>query len=117
MQHPFDRHDRVRSLIKELAASFIRDESNPDPLITVTDVTTSPDYRNVTIFITTIPDGGEEDALIFLKRKGRELRGYVKKKSNLKVIPHIDFAIDRGERHRQHIGEIARDIEKNEGTQ
>lgn len=107
----FDRHDRVRSLITELVATFIRNEANPDPLITVTNLTTSPDYKKVTVFITTIPDGKEEDALIFLKRKGGELRGFIKKKTSLKTIPHLDFEIDRGERHRQHIDEVARDIE------
>lgn len=106
-----DRHVRVVSLIRELAATFIQNEANTDPLITVTHASTSPDYRNVTIFITTIPDGREADALVFLKRYGRELRHYIKKKSNLKIIPHIDFAVDYGEKHRQHIDDIVRGIE------
>ncbi|MEX0917784.1 MAG: ribosome-binding factor A [Candidatus Paceibacterota bacterium] len=105
-----DRHDRVTSLIHELAATFIRNEANHDPLITITRVTTASDYKRVTIFFTTIPDSKEEDALIFLKRYGSELRRYIKQKSNLKIIPHLDFAIDYGERHRQHIDEIARDL-------
>ena len=106
-----DRHDRVISLIKELSAEFIQQESNTDPMITVTSATTSPDYRKVTIYFTTIPDGREEDALIFLKRNATELRHYLKKKSNLKIIPHIDFMIDAGERHRQHTDEVFREIE------
>ena len=89
-----DRHIRVASLIAEFAASFIQREANTDPMITVTRVTTSPDYKNVTIFFTTIPDGRDEDALIFLKRSGRELRQYIKKKSNLKIIPNIEFSVD-----------------------
>lgn len=106
-----ERHSRVVLLLQELAATFIQQEANTDPLITVTSANASPDFKNVTIFITTIPDGKEEDALIFLKRSGRELRGFIKNKTNLKVIPHIDFAIDYGERHRQHIDGIVRDIE------
>ncbi len=106
-----DRHLRVESLISELVASFIQQEANTDPLITVTRATTSPDYRRVTIYFTTIPDGREEDALAFLKRSGSELRGYVKKKSNLKIIPFIEFSVDYGERHRQDIDVIAREIE------
>ena len=101
-----DRHDRVVSLIKEMAATFIQHEANTDPLITITKVTTSPDYRNVTIYFTTIPSGRENDALIFLKRNGRELRHYIKKHSNLKIIPNIDFDLDVNERHRQHIDEL-----------
>lgn len=101
-----DRHIRVTSLIKELAATFIQQEANTDPLITITNVTTSPDYRNVTVFFTTIPVGKEADAEIFLKRNGGALRQYVKKKSNLKIIPTISFMMDAGERHRQHIDEL-----------
>lgn len=110
----FDRHDRVRSLLMEVVSTFIRNEANTTPLITVTNVTIAPNYRNVTVYFTTIPDGGEDDALIFLKRKGSELRGYIKDHCHLKIIPHVDFAIDYGERHRQHIDEVARKIEKGE---
>lgn len=106
-----ERHERVISLIRELAATYIQHEANTDPLITVTRVSTSPDYRNVTIFFTTLPEGREDDALVFLKRNGTELRNYIKKKSNLKIIPNLEFMLDVGERHRQHIDEIARDIE------
>ncbi len=98
----------------EVVATFIRNEANQTPLITVTNINTSPDYKNVTVFFTTIPDGGEGDALIFLKRKGSDLRTYIKKHSRLKFIPHVDFEIDWGERHRQHIDEVAQRIEKEE---
>ncbi len=106
-----DRHIRVQSLIKEFAATFIQHEANSNPLITITQVTTSSDYKNVTIFFTTIPEGeeNENNALIFLKRSGRELRQYIKKKSNLKIIPNIEFAVDYGERHRQNIDELVRE--------
>jgi ribosome-binding factor A len=106
----FDRHDRAASLIKEVVATFIRTEANTNPLITVTTVTVSPDYRKVTVYFTTIPDGREQDALIFLQRSATEMRTYVKKHTNLKIIPHLEFSIDYGERHRQHIDEVARGI-------
>lgn len=102
-----DRHDRVESLLRELAAKFIQTEANPNPLITITKVTSSSDYRNATIYFTTIPEGKENDALIFLKRNARELRQVIKKKSDLKIVPNLDFELDAGERHRQHIDEIA----------
>jgi ribosome-binding factor A len=108
-----DRHLRVESLIRELVAKYIQSEANTNPLITVTRATTAPDYRRVTIFFTTIPEGKEQEeaALAFLMRTGSELRGYVKKKSNFKIIPFIEFSVDYGERHRQHIDEIARGID------
>ncbi|MBP9836868.1 MAG: ribosome-binding factor A [Candidatus Pacebacteria bacterium] len=107
----YDRHQRVESLIRELVAAFIQQEANTDPLITVTRITSSPDYRRMTVFFTTIPEGKEDNAIAFLKRTGGELRSYVKKKSNLKIIPFLEFSVDYGERHRQNIDEIAREIE------
>lgn len=106
-----DRHIRVESLIHELAATFIQQEANTDPLITITKVSTSPDYRKVTIHFTTLPEGREQDAQIFLQRYASELRHQIKKKSNLKIIPHLDFMLDVGERHRQHTDEVFRELE------
>lgn len=107
----FDRSERAKSLFKEVVAEFIRIEANTDPLITVTDVMVAPGGQHIKILITTIPDAKQQDALIFLKRKGSELRTYLKKHARLKYIPHIDFEIDYGERHRQHIDEVAKRIE------
>jgi len=111
----FDRQDRMRSGLKEFAATFIRNEANTDPLITVTSTSISPDSRKATIRFTTIPDDRQEDALIFLKRHAKDFRTFLKKKSAFKRIPHIEFEVDYGERHRQHIDEIAHDIEEESG--
>ncbi len=101
--HQFDRNDRLISLFRELAASFIRNEANVPPLITVTNATVSSDFGHVTIFVTVYPEKEEEHVLNFLKRKGSEFRGFVKQNGNLKVIPFFAFEIDFGEKHRQHI--------------
>lgn len=107
----FDKHDKAGSVLTETIARFIREEANNNPLITVTKVVVSKDYRTAQVLITTIPDSAEHDALIFLKRKARELRDYLKRNARLKYIPHIDFDIDYGERHRQHTDEIFKRIE------
>lgn len=106
-----DRKIKVTELIQELAATFIQQEANTDPLITVTSVDVSPDLRRAIIFITTIPDGREPDALIFLKRNGTNLRNFLKQKARLKHIPHLEFMVDAGEKHRQHMDELVREIE------
>ena len=109
-----DRNIRANSLIKELAATFIQLEANPDPMITVTSVDLSPDMRRAIIFITTVPDGREADALAFLKRNGSEMRNYLKKKARIKNIPHLEFMIDAGERHRQHMDEMVNKLKKSD---
>ncbi len=105
-----DRKSKVEQLIKEAVATFVLHEANTDPMITITRVDMSPDLKRALIFFTTIPDGKEQDALIFLKRTATELRKYLKEHARLKRIPHIDFFIDAGERHRQHVDEVFREI-------
>lgn len=105
-----DRKIRATELYKELAATFIRQEANTNPLITVTNVDLSPDLGRAIIFFTTVPEGREQDALIFLKRNGTNMRNYFKQKARVKTIPHLEFMIDAGERHRQHMDELVREI-------
>ena len=97
-----DRHQRVESLLRELAAEFTATEANSNPLITITSVSVSPDYRNATVYFTTIPEDKEQDALIFMHRSGTDMRSFIMKKSDLKIVPSLKFSIDGQERLRQH---------------
>jgi ribosome-binding factor A len=106
-----DRKQKVATLIAEQVATFIQHEANTDPMITVTSVDLSPDLKNAIIFVTTIPNDREADALVFLKRNGTNLRNFLKKKVRIKRIPNLDFMIDAGERHRQHMDELVREVE------
>lgn len=107
-----ERQVRVGNIIQECAARFIQQEANTNPLITVTRVDVSPDLKRAIIFFTTIPDGREADALIFLKRSATEMRRFLKENARLKRIPNLEFFLDAGERHRQHIDDVMREIEK-----
>jgi ribosome-binding factor A len=106
-----DRHVRLAGILKELIAKFIQSEANSTPMITVTNLDLSADMRRVIILITTIPDGRENDAIIFLKRNGTELRNYLKKHARIKHIPHLEFMVDAGEKHRQHMDELVKEID------
>lgn len=108
-----ERQEKIASLLCELSASFVQHEANTDPLVTITRATVSPDLKQATIFFTTIPDERENDALVFLKRSGSDLRKFVKKHARLKFIPHFEFSVDRGERHRQHMDQVVSKL-KNE---
>ena len=102
------RNERVANFIKELSASFLGRENNRTSLITVTSCTISPDIKRATIFITVLPESTETSAMEFTKRKRTELRDYLKKNMKTKIIPFIDFEIDRGEKNRQKIDELLR---------
>jgi len=110
----FNRRDRAVSIIREAVASYIKNEANPQPLITITNISISPNLHKATIYFTTLPTSGEEDALTFLKRKASEIKSYLKLHVSLRTIPHLNFEIDRGERNRQRIEEITHVVDKNE---
>ncbi len=102
------RNEKIANFIKELAANFLGRENNKTSLITVTSCNTSPDLKRATIFITVLPISKEHAALDFAKRKRPELRDYLKKNMETKIIPFIDIEIDRGEKNRQRIDELLR---------
>ena len=103
-----ERNIKVANQIKELAAEYLGRENNRTSLITVISCNTSPDLKKATIFITVLPTSKEHDALDFAKRKRAEIRDYLKKKMNLKIIPFLDIRIDEGEKNRQKIDELLR---------
>jgi ribosome-binding factor A len=105
------RTGKVEEIIKQAAATFVLHEANPDPMITITRVDISPDLKRAFVFFTTVPEAKQSDAHIFLKRTAGDFRHFLKQNVSLKRIPHVEFMIDAGERHRQHIDDMFRDIE------
>lgn len=102
------RKEKVANYIKELSAEFLGRENNKTSLITVTSANCSPDLKKATIYITVLPNSKEKTALEFAKRKRPELREFLKKNMNTKIVPFIDIAIDLGEKNRQKIDELLR---------
>lgn len=103
-----ERQEKVANYIKELTANFLGRENNRTSLITVTGATASPDLKRATVFITVLPNSKEKTALQFAKRKRPELREFLKKNLQIKIIPFIDIEIDKGEKNRQKIDELLR---------
>jgi ribosome-binding factor A len=106
------RRLRVAENLMHLAAEFFRIESNHQSLMTITRADVAPNFSESTIYFTVLPESQEEHALNFAKRKRRDFKHYVKKRVSMKRIPFFDFAIDAGEKHRQHIDEISRGIKE-----
>jgi ribosome-binding factor A len=100
---PSERQEKMNELIRKHVATFIEKESTSQSLITVTRVDISPDFKNGTIFFTTLPEREEKTALLFLQRKRSDLRDYLKKHLKTRIIPFVDIVIDEGERNRQKI--------------
>ncbi|MBP9802853.1 MAG: ribosome-binding factor A [Candidatus Pacebacteria bacterium] len=98
----------MNTILKELAATFLARENNNTSLITVTSANVSPDFKRATIFITVMPESKEEAALFFAKRQRGNMRDFLKKNMNIKVIPFVEIEIDKGEKNRQKIDELLR---------
>lgn len=102
------RQTQVAESIAHLAGLFFARESNYESLITVTRADVSPDLKNATVYFSVMPESKEEGVLHFARRNRVEFRDFLKSKSRMKFLPFVDFVIDYGEKHRQHIDELTR---------
>lgn len=100
------RDEKLKDLIREVAAKFLNIESNRVSMVTVTSVQISKDYKYATIFFTVYPRKKEKAALDFARRKRAEFRNFAGKNIRTGRIPFFDFEIDAGEKHRQKIDTI-----------
>jgi ribosome-binding factor A len=104
------RDERANSILLHLAAQYIAEEAGRGTLITPTRVEYASDRKNATIYVSVFPDGQDEHALQFLIRHQNPFRDFLKKESRFSILPRVRFAIDYGEKNRQHIDDISRDL-------
>ena len=102
------KDEKSREIVRALAADFVQRESNQTSMITVTDVEMGDQGRNATIYFTVLPQDKEAVVTEFLIRKRVEFQQYARDHSRLGRLPLFDFALDRGEKHRQRIDELIR---------
>ena len=96
---PSQRQLRVsENLRHELSQIFtrvdIRDDDLKGVIITVSEIRTSPDMRNATVFV--MPLGGEraDEIVTALERNKKFLRGELSRKVHLKYMPELNFKLD-----------------------
>lgn len=102
-----NRDEKLKDLIKKVAAEFMQRESNYTSLLTITDVSVSDRGQRATIFFTVLPESKEKAAIGFAKRSRAEFREFFASKARMRALPFFDFEIDMGEKNRQHIDEIS----------
>lgn len=101
---------RVEKIITEAASGYISREASRESLITVTRVLPSKDFKTMDIFVTVLPEELEKKVMSYLKRHRADFKEYVRNTTALRRIPFFEFKIDDGEKHRQKIEKISRDI-------
>lgn len=98
--------ERIGEILLRHAAEFLSRESNRLSLITVTGLRSTDKIGHVTFLVSIYPEEREAEALGFLMRERGKLRRYIKEHVRLRRIPHLEFEIDRGEKHRRSIDDI-----------
>jgi ribosome-binding factor A len=100
-------HDeKIKELIRELAAEFFSRVSNRQSLITITAVETYARASRAKILVTVLPIDQEEAAVAFMHRQLTDFRDFVMKKARLMRVPYFEVGIDKGEKNRQRLDEI-----------
>lgn len=102
-----DRTEKMQEALRKAAAAFLARESNHQSLMTVTAVQLSEDHRRGTVYITVFPDSAEATALAFANRNKREFTDFFKTQVRGFQPPHVEFVIDKGEKMRQRLDDIA----------
>ncbi|MDB5188708.1 MAG: Ribosome-binding factor [Candidatus Nomurabacteria bacterium] len=103
------RTEKIQDQIREIAARVVERESNKTALITITRVELFERGRKAMLYISVLPETGEDSAINFLKRKRAEIRDEVKQRLNIRTIPFLDAAIDTGEKARRAIDELLKE--------
>ncbi len=104
------KHNKLEEIIYRSAAEFIRDIATQSSLITVTRVELYPAGKDAIIYFTTLPESEEDTALKFLERKTSEFKNILIHESHIGIVPNLRFKIDYGERNRQRLDEISKNI-------
>jgi ribosome-binding factor A len=104
------RQDKMNKELIKLFATFIERESNKSSLITVTRCDIAPNFKNVIVYLSVLPQEKEDSVIEFLNRRKWDARDYVKKNLETRVIPFVEFKIDAGEKNRQRIDQLLKDV-------
>lgn len=92
------RVEQVESVIKRaLAQTLSRDISDPriEGLVSITDVDISPDLREARIGVSVLPDKYEKRTLAGLRAAAGHIHGRLKKRVDMRIVPHLNFVLDR----------------------
>lgn len=78
--------------------------------ITILNVDTSPDISHCKINISVFPEEKREEALSVIKKCSSFLRKELAKNIKLRIIPELQFMIDKGYEHEEHINQLLKGI-------
>jgi ribosome-binding factor A len=108
---PSLRQQKMNQELVKYTGQAIVEIANYQSLITVTHADVSPNFKSAKIFVSVLPESEEHKVLAFLGRHAHDIRNYLKKHLATRTIPFVTFAADLGERNRQRIDELSRELD------
>ncbi len=92
------RVEQVASALRRTVAEVLQRDLN-DPrlegtLVSVTEVSVSPDMHNATVRVSVLPANAESRAIHALQHAARHIHTLVKKKMTLRIVPRLEFRLD-----------------------
>lgn len=105
-----ERQEKMEKELRRLASAAVNAIANKQSLITVTRTDIAPNFKNATIYVSVLPVEEEHTAILFLNRHKDDVRHHIKKNLKTRIIPFITFEADLGEKNRQRIDELSREL-------
>jgi len=108
------RREQLSSLIqKKLGELIIRHiEFSPGSLTTISEVEVSENFKKATIWVSVIPGEAGERALEILTRARGLLQYELGEEVRVRILPRIEFALDKGAEHAALIEKISLEKDK-----
>ena len=109
------RQDRVADVVRErISQILLRDVQDPRVrLASVTRVRLSPDLRHARVGISVLGTDEERRAAAQALQRAR---GYLRRRlaadlKSLRAVPELEFELDRGAEHSQHISDLLEQLD------
>lgn len=113
---PYQRHQRVESLIREkLNELILRELEFGGALVTVTEVEVQKDLDYANIKVSVIPGDRSKDVIKLLDKNKKRLGHLLLRKINIKPMPELRFIIDVGLERAAQVERALLEIEKEKG--
>ncbi len=113
---PSQRQLRIGELIRKALAEIfirtdIRDKDLEGVVLTVSEVSISPDAKNAKVYVFPLGGDDQQKAVAALNRHAKFLRGELARKVSLKYTPQLRFEIDVSFDQSERIDEVLKSDE------
>jgi ribosome-binding factor A len=112
---PYPRTRRVNSIIQQVIAEEVERLKEPRlGFVSITGVDTAPNFRNATVYFSTLPLEHAEETMEALRAAAPRLRRILGEQVRLKYTPALTFEFDRGVAEGDRIDRLLRNLDGEE---